>query len=353
MVLVWNWYLEFGGCLRFRAWSLGFIGVYRRSSAVPCLLVWCAALACGAVSAADWQPTKPLEIVVGTPPGGPLDETARLIGTLLEKRNAALPVTVQNKPGGGHAIAMAYLNQRPGDGHIISMVLANLITNRIIGSNPVTYTDVTPLALLTSEYVGVSVRADSPIKDGKDLIARMRADPEALSFAITSRASGNHIAAGVALKAGGVDLKRVKFVSFKGSAETTVAVLGGHVDVLMATPGSAWRHVQGGKLRMLAISSPRRLKGDAAGVPTWRDLGLDAVSSNWRGVVGPKGLSPAQIAYWDATFSALVKTPEWLQTLQKNQWEHEYLGSASTFKFMQEENKQLEALLTELGDAKK
>jgi putative tricarboxylic transport membrane protein len=98
---------------------------------------------------------------------------------------------------------------------------------------------------------------------------------------------------------------------------------------------------------------PAPAGGDAAGVPTWRELGLNAVSSNWRAVVGPKGLPPAQIAYWDATFSAMVKTPEWLQTLQRNQWEHEYLGSGGTFKFMQEEYKQLEVLLTELGDAKK
>jgi putative tricarboxylic transport membrane protein len=316
-------------------------------------LTCCAALACGAAVAADWRPSRPMEIVVGTPPGGPLDETARLIESYLEKRNAGIPVTVQNKPGGGHAIAMAYLNQHPGDGHTISMALTNLLTNRIIGSNPVTYTDVTPLALLTSEYIGMSVRADSPLRDGKDLIARMRSDPEALTFAITNRASGNHIAAGLVLKAAGVDLKRVKFVSFKGSAETTVAVLGGHVDVLMATPGSAWKHVQGGKLRMLAISSPRRLKGDAAGVPTWRELGVNAVSSNWRAVVGPKALPAVQIAYWDETFSAMVQTPEWLQVLRKNQWEHEYLGSASTLKFMQEEYKQLDALLAELGDAKK
>ena len=69
--------------------------------------------------------------------------------------------------------------------------------------------------------------------------------------------------------------------------------------------------------------------------------------------MGPRGLPPAQIAYWDQTFGALVKTPEWLQALQKNQWEHEYLNSAATFKFMQEEYKHLEALLTELGDARK
>jgi putative tricarboxylic transport membrane protein len=72
---------------------------------------------------------------------------------------------------------------------------------------------------------------------------------------------------------------------------------------------------------MLAISSPRRLKGDAAGVPTWRELGVNAVSSNWRAVVGPKALPAAQIAYWDETFSAMVQTPEWLQVLRKNQWE--------------------------------
>src|SRR5687768_758041 len=92
---------------------------------------------CAAAHAADWRPEKPIEIVVGTPPGGPLDGTARLIQTALEKRNIGVPVAVINKPGGGHAIAMSYLNQR-GDGHTISMALVNLLTNRIIGGHPLT-----------------------------------------------------------------------------------------------------------------------------------------------------------------------------------------------------------------------
>lgn len=313
----------------------------------------CAALACVPAFAADWQPVKAMEIVVGTPPGGPLDGTARLLQSILEKENAGVPVSVLNKPGGGHAIAMAYLNQHAGDGHYVSMALTNLITNRIVGANPVTYTDVTPLALLTSEYIGMSVRADSPVKDGRDLIARMRANPGSLTFAITNRASGNHIAAGTVLKAAGVDLKRVKFVSFRGSSETTVAVLGGHVDVVMATPGSAWKHVQAGKLRMLAVAAPRRLGGDASAVPTWKELGYDAVSANWRALAGPRGLPPAQIAYWDRMLAGIVKTPEWREALQRNQWEDEYLNSAATLKFMREEYKHLEALLTELGDAKR
>jgi len=318
------------------------------------LLAGAAALTCVAVPAwaQDWKPTKPIEVIVGTPPGGPLDATARQIQAYLDRANVGVTSTVQNKPGGGHAIAMAYLNQR-GDGHAVSMALTNLITNRIVGSHPLTYTDITPLALLTSEYIGMSVSADSPIKDGKELIARLRADPGSLTFAITNRASGNHIAAGAVLKAAGVDLKKVKFVSFKGSAETTVAVLGGHVDIAMATPSSTWRHVQGGKMRMLAVSSPKRLSGDFAVVPTWKELGINAVSANWRSAVGPKGLPPAQVAWWDRALATMVRTPEWQEVLRKHQWEDEYLNSAETLKFFQEEYKHLEALLTELGDAKK
>jgi putative tricarboxylic transport membrane protein len=130
---------------------------------LACACAWAATAACVAVPAwaQDWKPTKPMEVIVGTPPGGPLDATARLIQTLLDKANLGVPSTVQNKPGGGHAIAMTYLNQR-GDGHTVSMALTNLITNRIVGSHPLTYTDITPLALLTSEYIGMSVRTDAP-----------------------------------------------------------------------------------------------------------------------------------------------------------------------------------------------
>ena len=314
---------------------------------------WGAALACAAASAADWRPERAIEVIVGAPPGGPLDATARLLQKLLENRSVGVPVAVMNKPGGGHAIAMTYLNQHPGDAHYVSMALTNLVTNRIIGSHPLTYSDVTPLSLLTREYIGMSVKTDSPVKDALDLIARLRANPEALTFAITNRASGNHIAAGRVLKAAGVDLRKVKFVSFKGAAETTTAVMGGHVDIVMATPTSTWRHVQAGRLRMLAISAPKRIGGEVASVPTWRELGIDAVSPNWRAVVGPKGLSPAQIAWWDQTLAAIVKTTEWQQAVQKYQWEDEYLNSTATLTFMQDEYRHLEALLAELGDARK
>jgi putative tricarboxylic transport membrane protein len=329
----------------------------RFSIATP-LLRWTAACATLLVSAscfaaaAEWRPTRNVEVIIGTPAGGPLDATGRLIQKFLEPRNGGNAVIALNKPGGGHVIAMQYLNQHAGDGHYVAMALPNLLTNRISGAHPLTYTDVTPLALLTSEYIGRWVRPDSPIKTGKELIAHLRAKPESLTFAITNPGSGNHIAAGMVLKGGGVDLKKVVFVPFKGSAETTIAVMGGHVDVLMATPGSALKHVASGKLRPLAVTAPKRLAGEAASIPTWKELGIDAVTANWRSLVGPRGLTQAQIAYWDQTLAVMVKSPEWQQALARYQWEDEYLNSAGALKFMQEEYKLLETLLGELGEVK-
>jgi putative tricarboxylic transport membrane protein len=187
-------------------------------------------------AAGEWRPTRNIEVIVGTPAGGPLDATARLIQKYLEPRNAGSAVLVMNKTRrkprdrdavlerayGRRALHLHGPAEPPHQSHYQARTRSRI-------------TDVTPLALLTSEYVGMWVRADSPIRSASDLIARMRAQPDSLSFAITSAASGNHIAAGVVLKAAGVDLKRVHFVPYKGSAETTVAVMGGHVDVLMAT----------------------------------------------------------------------------------------------------------------------
>jgi putative tricarboxylic transport membrane protein len=154
------------------------------------------------------------------------------------------------------------------------------------------------------------------------------------------------------MSAAGVDIKKLKFVSFKGGAEAVPAVLGGHVDVLMATPTSAWKHVEGGQLRMLAITAPQRYTGERAAVPTWKELGINAVMGNWRGVAGSRGLPAPQIAYWDRFFSEMVKSPDWQDALARNQWDGFHLSAAATTKFLQEENKTLASLLRELGDAR-
>ncbi len=298
--------------------------------------------------AAEWKPEGNISIVVGSAPGGPLDVTARL----LQKIGIGGPVTILNKTGGAQAIAMESLNQYAGNGHYLAMVLPNILTNRITGAHALSYTDVTPLARLSQEYIGVLVRTDSPIKTAQQLIDRFRAAPDALSLTITGRVGAQHLAGGMIMSAAGVDVKKLKFVSFKGGSEAVPAVLGGHVDVLISSPTSTLKHVQSGSLRMLAVTAPQRLGGDLAAVPTWKEVGINAVIANWRGVVGPRGLSAAQIAYWDQTFAHALKSADWQEAAARFQWDTAYLNSDQTLKFMQQEYQTLTVLIRDLGDAK-
>ena len=116
-----------------------------------------------AAATAEWKPDRPIEIIVGTGVGGGQDKSARTVQRILqEKKLVEQTVTVVNKPGGGGAVGYTYLNQHAGEGNIIYVGNPTLLTNHIIGRSPVNYTHVTPLAILLSESVAVSVRSESP-----------------------------------------------------------------------------------------------------------------------------------------------------------------------------------------------
>src|ERR671914_634156 len=117
------------------------------------LLVVVTALPPGAyAAAAQWQPKRIVEIAVGVTPGGPLDISARLVQQIARDRKLiGVPIVVMNRPGANNALAWMYLNQHPGDAHYVAMTLPNIVTNRLTGSHPLSYTDVTPLAQLNSE----------------------------------------------------------------------------------------------------------------------------------------------------------------------------------------------------------
>ena len=298
-----------------------------------------------------WSPEKNVEIVIGAGAGAAADATARAIQRIMQEKKL-IPVTssVVNKPGAGYALSWIYINSHPRDGHYLSVTTLALLTNAITGVNPLTYTDVTPVAQLFTDYVVGAVRADSPIKSGKDLVEQLKANPTAASIALAAALGNqNHIGIALALKAGGVDIKKLKIVIFDSSNNSIVSLLGGHVDVVAATALNVVPHLQTGKLRAIAISSPQRLDGAVAQIPTWKEQGYNAVFGNWRGVVGPRGLTPAQIAYWEKVFATMVKTDEWKRDMQANFWSDFYLGSLDSRAFLQNEQVTLKAILVDLG----
>ena len=309
------------------------------------LPAWCASA---------WKPDQRVELVVGVSPGAGSDITVRLIHKLLTEKKLVDPnATVVNKPGGGGTIALTYLNQQAGNGHYVMVTSPTMLTNHITGRSPLNYTDVTPLAQLGSEFVIFSVRTESPIKSARDLADRLKADPASLSFAVgNSTGSHNHIATAQVTKAVGADAKKLKVIAFGGSAEGVAALLGGHIDVTASPPQVMLPHVKGGKARFLAVAAPRRLTGDLATVPTWRELGIDAIASNWRSVIGPRGMSEEQVRYWDGVFAKLAALPEWKQDLEAKVVEPTYYSARDTRKLMEQEHAALGATLSDLGLAK-
>jgi putative tricarboxylic transport membrane protein len=228
-----------------------------------------------------------------------------------------------------------------------------LLSNQITGRTPFGYADFTPLAVLGVEYETVVVRTDSPLKTAKDLIERLRKDPASLSISIgTSPGNSAHIAFAHAMKVAGVDVKKLKTVSFNSAGDGTMAVIGGHVDLESAPASNVEQMLQAGKVRLLAISAPKRARGAFAQVPTWKELGVNSVNEVWRGLAGPKGMTSAQIAFWDDVLGRAVKSEDWLRELERAQIENIYRNSVETAKFWKDEFEETRAILTEIGLAK-
>jgi putative tricarboxylic transport membrane protein len=303
---------------------------------------------------AQWKPVKPVEFVVPVQAGGSLDQAARAIQQIWQERVlVTVPVSVVNKPGGGQSISASYVHQAPGDAHRIGLVSSALLSNHITGTSPLKHTDFSILGQLYTEYVVISVRAESPVTSGSDLIARLKPAPDALSVAVGSaRGTTSHFGLAVPLKRSGVDVRRMRTVVFPSAPASITSLLGGHVDIVTGPLAVADPHWRAGKLRILAVTAPQRLPGDYAKIPTWREQGIDSVVSNWRFIVAPPGLTEEPVRYWDEVFRRTVATPEWHRLVEKYNWVDEYLPSREGRKYLEQQDTEQREMLTELGLAK-
>jgi putative tricarboxylic transport membrane protein len=306
------------------------------------------------VQAQGWSPQRNVEIVVGSAPGGSNDKTARAVErALVDKKLVPTSITVVNRPGGGSSIAFTYVSQKQGDPHTLLVGTTALLTNHITGRSKIHHGDFTPIASLFNDYVVFAVNANSSIKDGKDLIARLKKDPQsvAIGFA-TALGSHNHIAAGLLMKSIGGNAKDLKAVAYKGSAEAITNLLGGHIDLVTTAAGNAAPHVANGNMRVVAVAGPRRFGGTLANVPTWNELGVKLVYGGFRGIVGPKGLTAPQIAFWEGALRKATEAPEWQADLEKNYWSNDFLTGKEFRKDLDETYEAMKSVLVDLGLAK-
>jgi putative tricarboxylic transport membrane protein len=310
------------------------------------------ALDAGAQSA--WRPEKQVEIILPTAAGGANDNVARLIQKILQDHKISpTPTLVMNKAGGNQTLAAVYLRQHPKDPHYLLYSTSSVFTTQITGLTQQHYTDLTPIALLMIEHSVFSIHPDSPIRNVPDLVAKLKSDPQSISFGLVSRGGSNHIALSQVVKTAGIDPKQLKIVVFKTNVESYLGLAGGHIQAVASSATAALPFVQQGNARILGISAPERQPGALAQVPTLREQGIDSSGvTNWRGVFGAPGISAVQAAYWADAFAKIVRTEEWREPLDKRNLGHYFMAGREFAKFLEAEYAVSKSVLTGLGYAK-
>jgi putative tricarboxylic transport membrane protein len=298
-----------------------------------------------------WRPDKPVEFTVSTVAGGNSDKITRLAQKILQDRKlVTTPMVVMNRTGGNQTLATNFMVQHTGDAHQLMLSNPVIFTNELSGRSKVHYKDLTPLVLLMVENTVLAVRKESPLRNLTDLAARVKADVESVSFALPARGGQPHLSVAMALRAAGADPRRMKAILFKGSGESVAAVLGGHVDVMVSSSGSVLQLVQSGQMRVIGVAAAQRMGGAFANAPTFKEQGVNTVGiAAWRGLHGPKGLTAAQVAFWDDALSKVAESLEWKKHLDEGDLTQSFMRSREFAQYLEAEYATTKTTLAEVG----
>jgi len=300
------------------------------------------------VFAQGFTPTQPVETVVHTGPGGGSDVLARAVALMMEKEKL-LPVRMQvvNKPGGGGAVAAAYLAEKKGESHTIGFFTGVWLTNPLTSEKAkITLRDLTPVARLVLEPAVIAVKADAPYKTLGDFVAAAKQNPGQLKQSGGSITSRDNVVRQQIQQVSGA---RWAFISFPGGGERIAALLGGHVNMMVIEPAEAGEHIRAGNMRVLAQVTEKRLPA-FADVPTLREAGFNVTPvPQVRGIVAPPGIPSENVAYWEGVFQRLTQTESWKKFLADNQFEDGFQGATELVKFYDEFSNQMRGILKEAG----
>lgn len=297
---------------------------------------------------AQAQTVDQLQMFVPAAPGGGWDQTSRTIEQVLRSEKLIGTAQITNVPGAGGVVGLPqFVNQwkgRPNALMVAGMVMVGAI---IANKSTLKLTDVTPIARLTGEFLVVVVPATSPLKNAKDMVAAIKADPGKFPVAGGSAGGSDHILLGLIGKAAGVEPKALSYVAYAGGGPAQAALLGGHVQAGISGYGEFAEQIKAGKLRAIAISADQRQPG--IDVPTLKEQGVDVELFNWRGVFAPPGVNDQQKQAMVALMEAMAKTKSWQDECVKRDWTSIPMFGANYATFVASETKRIEGILTDLG----
>ncbi|WP_288480551.1 tripartite tricarboxylate transporter substrate binding protein [uncultured Deinococcus sp.] len=280
--------------------------------------------------------------------GGGYDTLARNVATTLERTKLAPGSTVYNVPGEGGVTGLRGFTsgQRGKANQLVVFGLTTIASMQLSKDSPVSLKDLTPVARLVNDYEVLVVPSTSPYRSLADLIAAYKSNP-GLRFGGASVGSAGHLFTGDVLRAGGGNIRTLKWVPSSGNLQGLKALMNGELDVVSSSYGVAEPEIKAGRVRALALSAPEAVVGIA--VPTARSQGVDAELVNWRGIFAPAGLSGEARTRLNGTFSRMALSGDWRALLFAEKQNSFFQPGAPFTVFLTREELRVQGLLRELG----
>lgn len=252
-------------------------------------------------------PNRPIRLVVGFPPGGSSDATARLLGTALSTK-LGQPVIVENKPGANTVIAAQYVKSQPADGYTLLAAQSSFAINPSLQKlNYDIAKDFAPVALLGVIPLVMVTPNQLPAKTFSEVVALAKAQPGKMSYASYGAGSAGHIASELILSMTGADMVHVPY---KGSGPALVDVMGNQVSMLLATVTASVGVAKESKVKAVAVTSSKRVAA-FPNVPTVAESGLPNYELvEWEAIQAPVGTPKDVIDTLNKAFREVVSTPE-------------------------------------------
>jgi tripartite-type tricarboxylate transporter receptor subunit TctC len=310
-----------------------------------------ALLVVAATTANAQYPNRPVQVIVPWGAGGGTDATARIIAALLEKE-LKQPFNVVNRTGGSGVVGHDAIANATPDGYTIGMITVEITMMHHVGLTQLKHTDYTPIGLVNADPAAINVRADSPYKSVKDLLAAIKANPGKMKASGTGQGGIWHLAIAGLLKEQGIDPNALPWVPSNGAAPGMQDMIAGGVDVVPCSIPEARPMIDAGKARALAImdANPPALYPN---VPTLqKELGTKWAIAAWRVIAAPKGIPADAQKTLTTTLKKVYDSKEYKEFMAARGFGVVWADPAGTAKFMAASDANLGAALKAVGLAK-
>jgi putative tricarboxylic transport membrane protein len=331
-----------------------------RASLLPLSLVALACVATLPAQAANWEPTKPVEVIVPAGAGGASDQMARTIqGIIVKHQLMKQPMLILNKGGASGAEGIMDVKESKGNPHKLMVAFSAIYTLPIAVNLPFNWRDLNPVAMIAVDEFVLWDNAESPYKTPKDFLGAVKAAPPGtFKMGGTGTKREDHIITVALEKAAGV---KFSYIPYTSGGEAATQLVGKHIDSNVNNPSENIAQWRAGQVRALCVFAEHRMAfkdkvtidQSWADIPTCKESGVDVEYQMLRGFFLPPGTSKDQAAFYADLLKKVTATPEWQTYLAKQALKEMYLSGPDFVKFLEKDEAFHNKLMTEAGFAAK